>query len=245
MPRKWAAVTGRLTLAVLAAGWCGLALALEWNLQPAASKMAEDIHWLHELVTILCVVIFVGVFGFMFWSVYAHRKSVGHKAAQWHENTTVEILWTVIPFVILVALAIPVTKVVVAQKDTSNADITVKVTVEGPALAPLRGKWVMLMFDTPECDPWCERKLYFMRQVRRAQGKDQLRVERAWVLTAAGVPRNELLAAIDETRVLPPQGTRFPRAVPVRRLARGPHLCRRSAGQPYDALPRAIRIRRA
>ena len=128
MPRKWAAVTGRLTLAVLAAGWCGLALALEWNLQPAASKMAEDIHWLHELVTILCVVIFVGVFGFMFWSVYAHRKSVGHKAAQWHENTTVEILWTVIPFVILVALAIPVTKVVVAQKDTSNADITVKVT---------------------------------------------------------------------------------------------------------------------
>lgn len=81
--------------------------------------------------------------------------------------------------------------------------------LEGPALAPLRGKWVMLMFDTPECDPWCERKLYFMRQVRRAQGKDQLRVERAWVLTAAGVPRNELLAAIDETRVLPPQGTRF------------------------------------
>ncbi len=128
MPSKWAAASGRLALAVLAAGWCALAMAAEWNLQPAASKMAEDIHWLHELVTVLCVVIFVGVFGFMFWSVYAHRKSVGHKAEQWHENTTVEILWTVIPFVILIALAIPVTKVVVAQKDTSNADLTVKVT---------------------------------------------------------------------------------------------------------------------
>ncbi|MGE0873309.1 MAG: cytochrome c oxidase subunit II [Burkholderiales bacterium] len=103
-------------------------MAVEWNLQPAASKMAADIHWLHEMITVVCVVIFVGVFGFMFWSVYAHRKSVGHKAAQFHENTTVEIVWTVIPFIILIVIAIPVTKVVVSQKDTSNADITIKAT---------------------------------------------------------------------------------------------------------------------
>ncbi len=128
MARKWASLTGRWALAALVAGWCGLAMAVEWNLQPAASKMAADIHWLHEMITVVCVVIFVGVFGFMFWSVYAHRKSVGHKAAQFHENTTVEIVWTVIPFIILIVIAIPVTKVVVSQKDTSNADITIKAT---------------------------------------------------------------------------------------------------------------------
>lgn len=81
--------------------------------------------------------------------------------------------------------------------------------VEGPGLETLRGSWVMLTFDAPECDAYCERKLYFMRQVRRAQGKEQLRVERVWVLTGSGSPKSELLAAIDETRVLPPPGGRF------------------------------------
>ncbi len=102
--------------------------AAPWNLQPAASRLAADIHDLHEWVMILVTVIFVGVFGFMFWAVYAHRKSVGHKAAHFHENTTVEIIWTVIPLIILVVIAWPVTKTVIAQKDTSNADITIKVT---------------------------------------------------------------------------------------------------------------------
>jgi len=106
----------------------GLALALEWNLRPAGSKIAEDIHSLHEYVMLLCTVIFVGVFAFMFYSVYAHRKSKGHKAAQFHENTTVEVLWTVIPLVILIIIALPATKTVVAQKDTSNPDLTIKVT---------------------------------------------------------------------------------------------------------------------
>ena len=114
--------------ALAAAFSSGSAEAVPWNLQPAASRLAEDIHGLHEWVMVLVTVIFVGVFGFMFWSVYAHRKSVGHKAAQFHENTTVEIIWTVIPLIILVVIAWPVTKTVIAQKDTSNADITVKVT---------------------------------------------------------------------------------------------------------------------
>jgi cytochrome c oxidase subunit 2 len=64
----------------------------------------------------------------MFWSCYAHRKSIGHKAAQFHENTLVEVLWTVIPAIILVIIAVPVTKVVIAQKDTTNPDLTIKVT---------------------------------------------------------------------------------------------------------------------
>jgi cytochrome c oxidase subunit 2 len=106
----------------------GLVFALEWNLQPAGSKLAADIHNLHEYVMILCTVIFVGVFGFMFWSVYAHRKSKGHEAAQFHENTTVEMLWTVIPALILIGIAWPATRVVVAQKDTSNPALTIKVT---------------------------------------------------------------------------------------------------------------------
>jgi cytochrome c oxidase subunit 2 len=122
--RRWA---GWLA-AILGWAFSGMAMALEWNLQPAASKMAADIHDLHEYVMLLVIVIFVGVFGFMFYAVFAHRKSVGHKAAQFHENTTVEILWTVIPALILVAIAWPVTKTVIAQKDTSNPDITVKVT---------------------------------------------------------------------------------------------------------------------
>jgi len=116
-------------LAVIS-GWAfsGLALAAEWNLRPASSKLASDIHDLHEYVMILCTVIFIGVFAFMFYSVYAHRKSKGHKAAQFHENTTVEILWTVIPAIILVIIALPATRVVIAQKDTSNPDLTIKVT---------------------------------------------------------------------------------------------------------------------
>ena len=118
----------KLMLGALGLMLCTAALAVEWNLQPAASKMAADIHWLHEAVMVLVIVLFVGVFGFMFWSCYAHRKSIGHKASQFHENTTVEILWTVIPAIILGAIAWPVTKVVIAQKDTSNPDLTVKVT---------------------------------------------------------------------------------------------------------------------
>jgi cytochrome c oxidase subunit II len=106
----------------------GVALAINWNLQPPASPIAADIHGLHEYVMILVTVIFVGVFGFMFYAVYAHRKSKGHQAAQFHENTTVEILWTVIPALILIGIAWPTTRVVIAQKDTSNPDITIKAT---------------------------------------------------------------------------------------------------------------------
>ena len=120
---QWALMAGILALAV-----AGTAQALEWNLQPAATKIAEDIHTLHEYVMALIVVIFVGVFGVMFYSVFAHRRSKGHKAANFHENTTVEIIWTVIPLLILIVIAWPATRSVIAQKDTTNSDMTVKVT---------------------------------------------------------------------------------------------------------------------
>jgi thioredoxin-related protein len=68
-------------------------------------------------------------------------------------------------------------------------------------LAELRGKWVLVSFDAAACDAYCEKKLYFMRQVRRAQGKEMDRVERLWVLTDAGKPRVELVAAIEGTKM--------------------------------------------
>jgi cytochrome c oxidase subunit 2 len=106
----------------------GASHAIAWYFQTPASQLARDIDHLHQYVMWLIIVIFVGVFGFMFYSVYAHRKSKGHVAEQFHENTTVEILWTVIPAIILVIIAWPVTKVVIAQKDTSSPDLTIKVT---------------------------------------------------------------------------------------------------------------------
>lgn len=77
---------------------------------------------------IICLVIFVAVFGVMFYSIFKHRKSLGHKAASFHESTSVEIAWTVVPFIIVIGMALPATRTVVAMKDTSNADITIKAT---------------------------------------------------------------------------------------------------------------------
>jgi cytochrome c oxidase subunit 2 len=76
----------------------------------------------------IIVVIFVVVFGAMTWAIIKHRKSVGHEAEQFHENTTVEIVWTIIPFFILIGMAYPATKTVISMKDTSSADITIKAT---------------------------------------------------------------------------------------------------------------------
>jgi len=100
----------------------------EINFQPPVTKIAEELYHLHMMMLLLCTVIFVGVFGVMFYSIFKHRKSKGHKAANFHESTTVEIIWTIVPFVIVVLMALPATKTVVAMKDTSNADLTVKVT---------------------------------------------------------------------------------------------------------------------
>ncbi len=125
---KLARIFAAWWVALSGLAFSGHALAIEWNLRPAGSKIAADIHSLHEYVMILCTVIFVGVFSFMFYSIYAHRKSKGHAPAQFHENTMVEILWTAIPLVILVIIALPTTRTVIAQKDTSNPDLTIKVT---------------------------------------------------------------------------------------------------------------------
>ncbi|MFZ6648778.1 cytochrome c oxidase subunit II [Undibacterium sp. TJN25] len=101
---------------------------LETNLQPPVTQIAQQIYSLHNLMLIICLVIFVAVFGVMFYSIFKHRKSLGHKAASFHESTSVEIAWTVVPFIIVIGMALPATRTVVAMKDTSNADITIKAT---------------------------------------------------------------------------------------------------------------------
>jgi len=96
------------------------------NFAAPVTKIMEDIHWLHWFMMIICTVIFVVVFGAMLYSIIKHRKSVGHKPASFHESTTVEIIWTIIPLIIVIGMALPATKTVVAMKDTTNADITIK-----------------------------------------------------------------------------------------------------------------------
>jgi cytochrome c oxidase subunit 2 len=119
-----------LRLSAAAAGWlaAGTALANQYNLEAPQSIIAREIYDLHTLIMWIIVVIFVVVFGAMTWAIVMHRKSVGHKAAQFHENTTVEIIWTVIPFFILIGMAWPATKTIISMKDTSNPDITIKAT---------------------------------------------------------------------------------------------------------------------
>jgi cytochrome c oxidase subunit 2 len=98
------------------------------NFAAPATKIMQEIHWLHWMMLIICAVIFVGVFGVMFYSILRHRKSLGAKSASFHESTTVEIIWTVIPLLIVIGMALPATKTVVAMKDTTNSDITIKTT---------------------------------------------------------------------------------------------------------------------
>ncbi len=98
------------------------------NLHPPVTRIAEEQHFLHWMMLIICTVIFVAVFAVMFYSIWKHRRSQGAKSANFHESVTVEVVWTVIPFLIVIGMALPATKVLVAQKDTTNADLTIKTT---------------------------------------------------------------------------------------------------------------------
>ena len=98
------------------------------NFQQPVTQIAADIYQLHNWMMGICLAIFLAVFGVMFYSMLKHRKSLGHKSASFHESTAVEIGWTIVPFIIIILMALPATKTVVAMKDTSNADITIKAT---------------------------------------------------------------------------------------------------------------------
>ncbi|MBY0500038.1 cytochrome c oxidase subunit II [Nitrosomonas ureae] len=100
----------------------------KYNFPEPQSVIAQDIYDQHIMLLWICLVIFIAVFGVMFYSILKHRKSLGYKAANFHHSTTVEIVWTVIPCIILIAMAYPATKTVIAMKDTSSPDMTIKAT---------------------------------------------------------------------------------------------------------------------
>ena len=98
------------------------------DILPPASPMAQDAYDLHWGILWVCVAIFFLVFGAMFWSIFKHRRSAGAKASQFHESTIVEIIWTIVPLVVLVAMAWPATRTMIEMKDASKSDMTIKVT---------------------------------------------------------------------------------------------------------------------
>lgn len=140
MKALWSKLAG---FGLAAAAWAGTAAALaapavndlpggpavnQLDLHPPVTAVAAELRWLHYFMLVICLVIFVAVFAVMFYSIFKHRKSRGAKAANFHESTTVEIIWTIVPFVIVIFMALPATKAVVAMKDTSAADLTIKAT---------------------------------------------------------------------------------------------------------------------
>jgi cytochrome c oxidase subunit 2 len=98
------------------------------NMRTGVTDISAEVHEMHMLMFTICVVIGVGVFGVMFVSMYFHRKSKGAKPANFHESVKVEIAWTVIPFIILIAMAFPATKLLINMEDASEPDVTVLVT---------------------------------------------------------------------------------------------------------------------
>ncbi|MFC0178053.1 cytochrome c oxidase subunit II [Vibrio breoganii] len=99
-----------------------------FNMTQGVTEISGKVYHLHMLIFYICVAIAVVVFGVMFYSIIKHRKSKGAVAANFHESTKVEIIWTVIPILILIGMAIPATKTLIEMEDTSESDITVKIT---------------------------------------------------------------------------------------------------------------------
>ena len=138
MTKTWMFRAGRSALAIAGAAAAQAAMAVgdlpggpaknQLDLHPAVTKIASEVQGLHNFMLIVCLVIFLAVFGVMFYSIIKHRKSVGHKSANFHESVSVEIAWTIVPFVIVVVMGMMATRTVVAMKDTSNADLTIKTT---------------------------------------------------------------------------------------------------------------------
>jgi cytochrome c oxidase subunit 2 len=124
---KW--LTQRLLAALVLCSLAAPALA-DWglNLPVGVTPLSKEIYGLHMLIFGVCCVIAVGVFGAMIYSIVTFRKSKGAVPAQFHHSTRLEIIWTVIPIAILVAMAIPAAKTLVKIEDTRAADLTIKVT---------------------------------------------------------------------------------------------------------------------
>lgn len=118
-------LTAVCLLALPAGAWA------DWgalNMPVGVTELSGEVHALHMRIFYICCVIGVLVFGIMFFSMFMHRKSRGAKAATFHESTTVEIIWTIVPFVILIAMAIPAARVLIKMEDFSDSEMSIKVT---------------------------------------------------------------------------------------------------------------------
>jgi len=98
------------------------------NMTEGVTSISNTVYNLHMTILYICIAIAVLVFSIMFWSLYRHRKSKGAVAAKFHESTTVEIIWTAIPIVILIAMAVPSTQALILMEDTTEADVTIQIT---------------------------------------------------------------------------------------------------------------------
>ena len=111
-----------LTSSVVHSGWDAL------NMPKGVSLISNEVYELHMIILWICVAIGVVVFGAMAWSIFMHRKSRGFKPATFHESTKLEVVWTIVPFLILILMSIPATKTLIKMYDYSNAEMTIKVT---------------------------------------------------------------------------------------------------------------------
>ncbi|EOK5739893.1 cytochrome c oxidase subunit II [Vibrio vulnificus] len=119
---------GLFDLMLVGFGAPAIASKTEFNMTQGVTQISQQVYELHMLIFYICCAIALIVFGAMFYAIFKHRKSKGAVAAHFHESTKVEVIWTVIPILILVAMAIPATKTLVAMEDTSQSDLTVKIT---------------------------------------------------------------------------------------------------------------------
>lgn len=121
-----ALTTGLISTQALAADWTERS---DVNLRPGVTEISQEVYDLHTIILAICTAIGLLVFGLIMWSAIRHRRSRRPKPADFHENIYLEVLWTVIPFIILVAMAIPATRVLIEMEDTaSEAELIVKVT---------------------------------------------------------------------------------------------------------------------
>lgn len=123
-------ITLMLFTDLMLVGFAAPAISAEsnYNMTQGVTEVSNKVYDLHMLIFYICCAIALVVFGVMFYSIIHHRKSKGAVAAHFHESTKVEILWTIIPIVILVAMAIPATKTLIAMEDTSESDLTIQIT---------------------------------------------------------------------------------------------------------------------
>ena len=120
-PRTWMGLLSLLVFTPAHAAWTV-------NMTPGATEVSRNVFDLHMTIFWICVVIGIIVFGAMFWSMIVHRRSTGQQPAHFHESTAVEILWTVVPFLILVVMAIPATRTLIHMYDTSEPELDVQIT---------------------------------------------------------------------------------------------------------------------